>query len=165
MIKEILQATLQQLDELLTQLNSEEYVQKDTILSGSSIGMHVRHIIEFVGCVLDGEKTGTICYDDRKRDEILQTDVQAVKQQINEISIRIDQVNQEQSIQLVGFYGVPKTFQYNLTSSIERELAYNIEHAIHHMAMIKIAVNQLFPHITLDTQFGVAHSTLRHEQA
>jgi len=43
-----------------------------------------------------------------------------------------------------------------------RELAYNIEHAIHHMAIIKIGINEVSPYILLPSAFGVASSTIRH---
>ena len=45
-------------------------------------------------------------------------------------------------------------------STLERELVYNIEHAVHHMAMIKIGLRQIAPEILIDKNFGVAQSTV-----
>jgi hypothetical protein len=49
-------------------------------------------------------------------------------------------------------------------SNIERELMYNIEHTIHHLAIIKIGLNAVAPQIALSEHFGVAPSTIRHKQ-
>ena len=50
-----------------------------------------------------------------------------------------------------------------IQSSFYRELAYNIEHAIHHMALIKIGVRALRETIKLPDYFGVASSTVRYQ--
>ena len=42
------------------------------------------------------------------------------------------------------------------------ELVYNIEHAVHHMAIIRIAVQHEFPDLALDDEFGYATSTLKY---
>jgi hypothetical protein len=46
---------------------------------------------------------------------------------------------------------------------VARELLYNLEHAIHHMALIQVAVRQAFPALTLPAHFGVAYSTVQHQ--
>ena len=51
-----------------------------------------------------------------------------------------------------------------IKSSLEREIAYNIEHAIHHMAIIKIAVMTVFPKVQLAENFGIAYSTVRYHK-
>ena len=54
-----------------------------------------------------------------------------------------------------------------ITTTIERELLYNIEHTIHHLAIIKIGLKIVAPEISVSDHFGVAASTLefrRHNQ-
>jgi len=163
MITAILQNTLRQLDQLLAELSPENYQREDEILSGSSIGMHVRHILEFVNCVVLAKDNQIVCYDDRKRDINLQTDLFQAREFLASLVDTVKTINPETKVSLRGCYGCKET-EYNLNSTIERELAYNIEHAIHHMAMIKIAVKALYPHISIAPDFGVAHSTLTHAQ-
>jgi hypothetical protein len=43
-----------------------------------------------------------------------------------------------------------------------RELTYNIEHAVHHMAIMKIGIREIAPRVTISSDFGVAASTLRY---
>lgn len=45
-----------------------------------------------------------------------------------------------------------------------RELTYNIEHAVHHMAIMKIGIREVAPLIVIPKSFGVAVSTLRYRE-
>ena len=46
-----------------------------------------------------------------------------------------------------------------------RELIYNIEHAVHHMAIIKIGIRDVAPYVSLPSDFGIAISTIRHQES
>jgi len=48
---------------------------------------------------------------------------------------------------------------------LHRELQYNIEHAVHHLAIIKIGVKTLEDSFKLDDNFGIAASTIRNKNA
>ncbi|MBS1567180.1 MAG: hypothetical protein JST39_22545, partial [Bacteroidetes bacterium] len=52
----------------------------------------------------------------------------------------------------------------SFSSSYYRELYHNIDHAIHHMALIRAGISA-FPHISLPAGFGVAWSTLKFRSA
>ncbi len=43
-------------------------------------------------------------------------------------------------------------------TSFNRELIYNLEHAMHHMVIMKIAIENYFDKIQLPELFGVAYS-------
>ncbi|MDH3651116.1 MAG: hypothetical protein OEQ53_15620, partial [Saprospiraceae bacterium] len=45
-------------------------------------------------------------------------------------------------------------------SNVARELLYNLEHLIHHLAIIRIAMREVEPDVELGAHFGVAPSTL-----
>ncbi len=49
-----------------------------------------------------------------------------------------------------------------IPSLFYRELLYNIEHAVHHMAILRIALEADFPHVPLAEHSGVAYSTVQH---
>ena len=51
--------------------------------------------------------------------------------------------------------------ELNIDSNYFRELLYNLEHCIHHQALIKVAVLQL-EHLQIDADFGVARSTIEY---
>ena len=60
----------------------------------------------------------------------------------------------------VGYDHVKEDY-FSVESNAMRELIYNIEHAVHHMAIIKIGVREVAPYVTLPHDFGIAASTLR----
>ncbi len=65
-MKELIESaklTLTQLDYFLNHIQPLEYQQKLPLLSESTIGMHVRHIIEFYQCLIKGQLQGQINYD------------------------------------------------------------------------------------------------------
>jgi hypothetical protein len=47
-----------------------------------------------------------------------------------------------------------------IESTLARELLYNLEHAIHHMALIRVGLNLRFKYVLYQDNFGVAYSTL-----
>ena len=151
------------LDHLVDQLSEQELSAKLEVISGSTIGMHIRHIIEFFNCLLIGTDKGHICYDDRKRDLRLETDKQYILDSIKQIVQKLEVIeNKEVNLSANYFMeGITET----ISTSITRELVYNIEHAVHHMAIINIAINHSFQHIELSEFFGIAQSTVAHKNA
>lgn len=49
-------------------------------------------------------------------------------------------------------------------SNIGRELLYVTEHAVHHMAILKMGIVHSFCHIQFEENFGVAESTINYQQ-
>ena len=144
--------------ELLRQLTNDEFTQKNPELSNATIGEHMRHIIELFGCLLENYDYGLINYDDRKRDLLLQTDKNEAIAIIEKYLLKLDKPNK------------PLSLTHNCFSPIEllqtnyfRELIYNLEHSIHHQALIKVALHNL-PHIKIPSSFGVAPSTLEYRK-
>lgn len=131
-------------------------------LSGSTIGQHTRHIIEFYQCLLEqssGHSSTTINYSERRRDFLIESVPAHALNCIDEICIRIKDLNTSQFCILDGEeHGSDK----GVTTTIGRELIYNIEHTIHHLAIIKIALRSVMPSLHLPEHFGVAPSTIRH---
>lgn len=67
MLTNITSDTFLQLRTIIHQLSDAEFIEKLELLNGSSIGQHVRHILEFYICLSDGIKTGEVDYDKRVR--------------------------------------------------------------------------------------------------
>jgi hypothetical protein len=50
-----------------------------------------------------------------------------------------------------------------LATNYYREIAYNLEHTIHHMALMRIGIQEVSD-ISLSEDFGVASSTIKHRK-
>ncbi|MES2734319.1 MAG: DinB family protein [Bacteroidota bacterium] len=158
------QEVLVQLVGLLAQLSPTQYAAPLGLLSKNSIGNHVRHIIEFWECQLKGIAAGVINYDARERNLMLETDPAFVRTILENLTYSIDKLEGDQEILLQVCYQHEAESSF-VKTTVYRELAYNIEHTIHHLAIIKIAVLQMYPAVVLPPHFGVAHSTVRHRSA
>jgi len=155
---------LSQLSELVSQLNNDEYAAELQLLNENSIGKHVRHIIEFFEILVEGGRNGLINYDKRKHLNKYETDSAASLQKIKQLIVGLDELTSKDELILEVSYGKTDEDLVSIKSSLERELVYNIEHAIHHMAIIKIAIQTVFPKVQLAKNFGVAYSTVRYRK-
>ena len=147
---------------VLGQLKADHYALNIPLLN-ASVSQHVRHILEFYICLFDGLQLGKINYDNRKRDPRIENDITFTLELINEIKERIsDQtVNLELSMELK--YGEEESEDnIRLSTNYFRELAYNIEHTIHHLAIIKQTIIEHFNYVELPEHFGIASSTVRY---
>jgi hypothetical protein len=154
---------LNQLQMFLEQIEENEYAANLTILNQNSIGKHVRHLVEFYICLIEGLESGFVDYDARKRDLKLETNLIYVKETINRVLTLVVNSKKDLPISLRICPNTDGEF-IEVESTYFRELGYNIEHVIHHMALIKIAVNQNFGDVQLPENFGVAYSTIKYQQ-
>lgn len=158
--KIILEPVLLQLANAISNVSEKEYEQKSVRLNGSTIGGHTRHVIEIFQCLLQGYETGIVNYEHRKRDRLIETNKNYAATLLYDVVTKIELPNK--NLLLEGFYSTETDMN---TSSMQtnffRELVYNLEHCIHHMALIRVGVNEICT-IELPTDFGVAPSTIQY---
>lgn len=152
---------LDQLKDLILQIQPEDY-SKQVPLLNASVSQHVRHILEFYICLFQGLDTGIINYDLRQRDERIERDTDFTLDLINQLQEKLLHKNNNQDLVLTLRYGYDSASDMMLNTNFEREIAYNIEHTIHHLAIIKPMITKNFQYIQLPDHFGIASSTVRH---
>ena len=150
--------TLNELTDLLNQLTIDDYTSPCYGLSNATIGEHTRHIIEMFQCLGKQYEGGIVNYDDRKRDYLIQTDTDFAKKSIAEIIDNLEKPNKK-----VTLHQIVDAEELHIESNYHRELLYNLEHCIHHQALIKVAVLQN-ESISIDPNFGVARSTIEYRK-
>lgn len=155
---------LSQLSDLIYQLKEEDYSKPSTALSGSSLGQHLRHTLEFFICLEAGYQTGIINYDKRSHDKLLETDKFIALNVIGTISRFLEDLKTNKHLTLEVGYDLERDVFERVETNAFRELVYNIEHAVHHMAIMKIGIREVAPYITLPPDFGIAASTIRHKE-
>jgi uncharacterized damage-inducible protein DinB len=143
-----------QLQTLLQQLDKEHYSKPSVQLNGSTIGQHVRHSVEMYQCLIHGYVLEQVDYSKRKRDTLIETlpdyallCLEAILTQMPNADKQVYLMSETEAV----------------LSSFKRELLYCNEHLIHHMALIRVAVQELGDY-DLPAAFGVAPSTLKYRK-
>lgn len=153
-----------QLREMLQILKEDNYTQKADILSGASIGQHIRHILEFYLLLISGAFTGTISYDKRQRNIQLEKSLPFAIETIDSLLQGIDTLDEKLEVKFEGDFTANGSSKNTIPSSVGRELAYCIEHSIHHHAIIKAGLIGLGLKEITTGNFGVAYSTIRYRE-
>lgn len=150
-----------QLAATLQQLSAYEYAQPCKTLYSNTIGQHVRHIIELFQCLENGYDEGKVNYEKRKRNALIESDKKIAEKLLNEIHAVLNKPNKE--LVLEACYDDISDEQITIATNYYREIAYNLEHTIHHMALIRTGIQEV-SHIAVPEDFGVASSTLKHRK-
>ena len=83
---------------------------------------------------------------------------------LNDISSELMNWQEDRPLVLESEMAVGSAENIRLPSSLARELFYVLEHAIHHMALIRVLVLDAHPGFEMSERFGVAYSTLAHRE-
>lgn len=158
MLKEISKKQLFELKSILNQVKDSDYSKNLVILENGTLGRHIRHVLEFYECLFISNSGDTVCYDDRKRNLLLEENVRFASDYIDEIMDQLEQVNINKRLLLKSKYEVGEII---MESSLFREITYNIEHTVHHLAIIRIAISSELKYIDLSSTFGYAESTVQ----
>ena len=150
--------TLDELTSLLKQLTADVYTNPCKNLSNASIGEHTRHIIEMFQCLENQYESGIVNCDHRERKYQIQTNTIVANESIKTILNQVDKPNKNLQLQQIV-----DGEELLIESNYQRELLYNLEHCIHHQALIKVAIIQSSL-IAIDENFGVARSTIEYKK-
>ena len=161
LLKQPIQNVFVQLTESLHQLTIAEYSQPSKILFNASTGQHVRHIIELFLCLEQGYKCGVVNYEKRNRDYKIESDKDFAIQLLKDIYQRLERPNIDLVMEAEDYED--ESGVVAIPSNYYREVAYNLEHTIHHMALIRVGINEVSS-IELPDQFGVAYSTIKYRE-
>jgi hypothetical protein len=156
-----IEALLVQIGEMLDTLTDEQYSRSLPVLSGASLGGHVRHVIEFFIELDRGYRTSHVNYDARRRDKAIEQQRAIAIATLRRVAADL---GKENKVLLLTTATEASQTGFQVATNYERELVYNLEHAVHHMALMKIGIGALAA-FQLPESFGVASSTTRYRQA
>lgn len=163
-MKTVAKENLMQLKELLQKMNNEDYLKKNEVLSGSAVGQHIRHILEFYLLLVSGSFSGVISYDKRQRDKQIEESAEFAIETIDRLIKGFDTLDLTQTVKFEGDFTTDGSQDNFTESSVGRELAYCIEHSIHHQAIIKAGLIDMGLLSLAGENFGVAYSTIRYRE-
>ncbi len=156
---------LDQLSDVIHQMEKKDFARPSAALSNSTIGQHTRHTLEFFICLEKGFKMGVVNYDKRDHNELIESDKFIALNTIRKITEFIKSQEEDQKLSLEVGYDRNSDRSVTVGTNYFRELIYNIEHAVHHMAIMKIGLREVAPYVSFPSDFGIAVSTIRHQEA
>ena len=128
----------------------------------SCIGSHLRHILDFYDCILEGLESEKIDLTNRKRDERMHSDTNYAISNVDRVIKRLSKID---NYFLSKFYVVCDDLgmgKVEITYTLGAILAQANSHAIHHYAIINYILDSLG--ITIDDEtFGYNPTTPKQE--
>ncbi|MRI31729.1 hypothetical protein EOPP23_01800 [Endozoicomonas sp. OPT23] len=153
-------SSLTELECVLQSLSDSQYQNHSSAVS-SSIGTHVRHIIEFYQCFFKGLDFGVIDYDNRPRNIELEESIELAVDYLKNVRLMLNSPTVDNHQGTVEIFAVLDTDNSIQTSSnVSRELLFLQGHTTHHLAMIALLMEQ--GGMKVPKNFGVAASTRLH---
>ena len=157
---------LRQAIELLGRLTDDQYGKTDPGRYASSVGAHMRHILDHYFRFLDGFSGMRVDYDSRTRDPRIEHDRAFAIAQFNETISRLQSfvgVDTRHTLETrVEAGDVAAECVEWAGSTVKREMDFLLRHAIHHYGLIAIMLR--IASFDPRPEFGVAPSTLRYLQ-
>ncbi|MBC7904698.1 MAG: DinB family protein [Gemmatimonadaceae bacterium] len=160
-LQQAIQNVFVQLSGTLEKLSNDQYVYASQTLSNATIGQHVRHIIEMFICLEDGYEQGVVNYEKRKRDMKIETEKDFASDLLKKVYADLNKPNK--ALFLEATYNEDDNDLIRFDTNYHREIAYNLEHTIHHMALIKVGIREVSD-LEIPDGFGVATSTIKYRK-
>ena len=101
-------------------------------------------------------------YEKRKRDYRIETDKDVAVALLS--NIYNEMLKPNKPLLLEAGYKEHSDELITMETNYYRELAYNMEHTVHHMALIRIGTNELSV-LAVDESFGIASSTVKYRNS
>jgi hypothetical protein len=149
------------LSNLLELLTDDQYRYKVEHLAKASIGSHTRHIIELAQCMVDGYHKGEIDYVNRNRNLVLESNRVLAQNELISLTSKIRLSDKQLRIVVEESYEMETQ---EVFTTFFREVVYNTEHAVHHLALIRVALIEMKLDV-VNANFGVANSTIKYKQS
>jgi len=153
-----------QITALLDQIDRYFYAKPLDVFNGSTLGQHFRHIVEFYHCLFLGiDNDGLIDYAGRQRNLKIEKDPVFAKQAFQQVLHAVAQLEEHKELSVkADFSSEDSNGRPVFQSSVGRELMFAYDHAIHHLAIIKIGLQSDAPQVKIDPDLGIAPSTLKY---
>lgn len=134
-----LERALEDIAAVVAALSPEAYRARPMPNASGSIGEHVRHCLDHVSALVSADPSSGLSYDLRDRGTVVETDPAQALRRIQ--LLRINVTVGRWSMRLDEPIGVTSAVSrdgavVNAVSTLARELAFVLNHTIHHQAMI-----------------------------
>jgi uncharacterized damage-inducible protein DinB len=149
--------------DLLDEISLNDYQKELPPHFPSSIGAHIRHVIDHFAAIVGAEHSGVINYNKRNRYGEVEMQPQVAIKKLEEIAewlTCICTAGLDQIVDVTTEIDISHTKSTTCKSTLERELVFAASHAIHHYALIRIM--RTMQGKALPEFFGYAPATITH---
>ncbi|MFT4522869.1 MAG: hypothetical protein ACI8ZN_001821 [Bacteroidia bacterium] len=150
---------LEDLSNLIQSIDEQAYTTKIRHLQESTIGQHVRHVIELFEELIIGYQKGVVNYEKRQRKMVLEQFRDEAVLSIKGLTFALNIRNKELFLD-VAYIHKNEVQSNRCITNFFRELIFNIEHSVHHKALIKAALIEMGLADKVNAEFGYADSTI-----
>lgn len=158
-------SVLEQCGRFIAELDDASYTVPCSVIAGSTVGQHVRHSLDHFAAALSALDGQLIDYDRRERDTPVEQSRDAALHLVSDLRRRLGTIREGDlswpvrvRVMING-----EGDEVVLGSTMARELAFAMHHAIHHHAMMAAISKELG--VTPEQGFGRAPSTVRHDRS
>ena len=158
-------ALLNQGEQFLEDMPDEIYAEAEPPVFPSSIGTHLRHVLDHFDSLIAGLKSDFVDYHSRQRDpgteknpQRARTRVESLRENLLSSLSQSEQISSDLLLRVSS-----EDANHSIPTTATRELYFNVSHTIHHFGMIAMIARQKgWP---VDDTFGIAPSTLVHRRS
>lgn len=156
---------LQQIVDLISVIDPEDFKRPLDLYNDSTIGKHFRHIYDFFNCLILSADIDAVDYCMRDRNPLIEEDRDYCRSAFNQLKEDIFQLDEDVNVMVYADFEMEGHYRPVVKTSIGREIMYAYDHAVHHLAIVKIGLKSIKPDLAIDENMGVAASTIRHRHA
>lgn len=146
-------------------MDQTDYDRPMDIYNGSTMGKHFRHIYDFFNCLVVQSDQAVIDYCLRARDEGIESNRDFAIELFEALKLNLAKLDETKEIIVKADFEIEDKIRPQVNTTIGREVMYAYDHAVHHLAIVKIGLNLIRPDLQINQDLGVAASTIRHQHA
>ncbi|WP_062261332.1 DinB family protein [Endozoicomonas arenosclerae] len=148
------QEAVEQMIGFVSGLSADDYRFRDSELFQSTIGQHLRHVLDLYQAIRSPAEAGVVDYDLRRRGLLLEHEKNAGLAELKELQQWLSGLKAEglaTETELKTEVLLSQSSSVRLTSCLARELIFASSHLTHHLALMatiaKVAGNKIDPSV------------------
>ncbi len=143
---------------LLNSISDKQYANNSVAPYYSSIGCHMRHVLDVFSCIFDGLETKSIFLNKRRRNQVVELQTNLGLQYFDKIVNQLKQIKEENLQDTIEVNDDLGLGLESATYTLGAILMQAHSHAIHHFASIGYIIYQLGIELP-DEDFGFNPTT------
>ena len=147
---------------LLKSISDEQYSNKSAPPYFSSIGSHMRHILDVFSCIFNGLETKQVDFSARERNVLVEQTTEAGIRYFHQVITKLHEISHDDFNMMISVTDDLGTGKVTANYTLGSALIQAHSHAIHHFATIGFIINRLGVELP-DKDFGYNPTTPKKE--